>query len=610
MENLLKNTLKVKAYIKEVHPTIFTNFDESRGDKVARFIRFSILFNIDHNEDTNFHHRNALHVFGQNIKTWEDFNTKEKVEAIKALPTEFWNDIGINVRLGTSHIKHMIDMANIIEKSLLMILNLSDDKLKEAILRATKSKEKIEKTEKGLDLFPILREGFYSSCGLFGFIMYLCTVLLRIIDEDDKAPYAPYLLMKFNEEISMPAFNVFGKNIGIYSKSEKKVLDIFSSLLEEMFGGRLECEISTIDSTVFLKRSLKLKKFACICGKIPKKIIYPVSYDESENDNHFPRRHFLTKRLGLQVVTVCSRKCLNECKKSDVEVGSIEITYQQIAFECKFPQVHSEKPVDLGRREIVIINDGNKESKEQLVYTAHNMLNIKNVFEDIINNHKPTGILFAFDCTGVFTKKNLDSFKNSPDWFFVTKVHMKKDSAMLHKSNVARTYFCFESRYGCNIDDFFMDLFLEKKPNLDNFGEKPSISIFEISLNNIISVEPRTEEKAELVLDKIFKSNTCIEIKKYIWKKYLGSKYVDFEYSSNEDFDMKLVKYNLMKKTECWNCHYSEDQVDLSKCKGCLKARYCSEKCQKEDWKNHKDLCIRKQKKKREEKTTSYNDVD
>ena len=188
MENLLKNTLKVKAYIKEVHPTIFTNFDESRGDKVARFIRFSILFNIDHNEDTNFHHRNALHVFGQNIKTWEDINTKEKVEAIKALPTEFWNDIVINVRLGTSHIKHMIDMANIIEKSLLMILNLSDDKLKEAILRATKSKEKIEKTEKGLDLFPILREGFYSSCGLFGFIMYLCTVLLRIIDEDDKAP--------------------------------------------------------------------------------------------------------------------------------------------------------------------------------------------------------------------------------------------------------------------------------------------------------------------------------------------------------------------------------------------------------------------------------------
>lgn len=42
----------------------------------------------------------------------------------------------------------------------------------------------------------------------------------------------------------------------------------------------------------------------------------------------------------------------------------------------------------------------------------------------------------------------------------------------------------------------------------------------------------------------------------------------------------------------CDNCHrFGEGQAELKRCSGCHKAIYCSPKCQKVNWKEHKEIC-------------------
>jgi len=55
----------------------------------------------------------------------------------------------------------------------------------------------------------------------------------------------------------------------------------------------------------------------------------------------------------------------------------------------------------------------------------------------------------------------------------------------------------------------------------------------------------------------------------------------------------------------CWYCHDDVTRVEINRCAGCKKARYCSEECQKADWGRHGDYCLlmqQKIKKKTEER--------
>ena len=68
---------------------------------------------------------------------------------------------------------------------------------------------------------------------------------------------------------------------------------------------------------------------------------------------------------------------------------------------------------------------------------------------------------------------------------------------------------------------------------------------------------------------------------------------------NKEDEDsLNKEEKNSWKKI-CWYCAVKDTEVELSKCKGCLKARYCSEKCQADDWERHQSYCIKKQEKRR-----------
>jgi len=47
--------------------------------------------------------------------------------------------------------------------------------------------------------------------------------------------------------------------------------------------------------------------------------------------------------------------------------------------------------------------------------------------------------------------------------------------------------------------------------------------------------------------------------------------------------------FHIVPTKECQKCYVRD--IDLSKCSGCMKVRYCSIVCQKEDWKGHKLIC-------------------
>lgn len=54
----------------------------------------------------------------------------------------------------------------------------------------------------------------------------------------------------------------------------------------------------------------------------------------------------------------------------------------------------------------------------------------------------------------------------------------------------------------------------------------------------------------------------------------------------------KRMKYIKTLSSICWHCGAKPKQYEkFKKCSGCLKVRYCSEECQKNDWCAHKKIC-------------------
>ena len=47
--------------------------------------------------------------------------------------------------------------------------------------------------------------------------------------------------------------------------------------------------------------------------------------------------------------------------------------------------------------------------------------------------------------------------------------------------------------------------------------------------------------------------------------------------------------------TVCFSCHAPASKVELARCRGCKRARYCDEECQAADWDRHQDFCVARQ---------------
>ena len=87
-------------------------------------------------------------------------------------------------------------------------------------------------------------------------------------------------------------------------------------------------------------------------------------------------------------------------------------------------------------------------------------------------------------------------------------------------------------------------------------------------------------------------------------KRQLGASPKESQKPREEQEVSEEIKEN---EKICWNCHASEreENVKLSKCKGCRKARYCDEECQSSDWEHHSSYCEKMQEKRKKKESNT-----
>jgi len=74
------------------------------------------------------------------------------------------------------------------------------------------------------------------------------------------------------------------------------------------------------------------------------------------------------------------------------------------------------------------------------------------------------------------------------------------------------------------------------------------------------------------------------------------SQYVNSKEKSNPKIEAnKSTKEKLSHTKVCWRCMKTREEVELFKCVGCFKGRYCSEDCQEKDWSKHREYCVKRQ---------------
>ena len=87
---------------------------------------------------------------------------------------------------------------------------------------------------------------------------------------------------------------------------------------------------------------------------------------------------------------------------------------------------------------------------------------------------------------------------------------------------------------------------------------------------------------------------TCQHVRKLIEQAYSGNK-VPFETKENIASKSDTEKSSKPDDNKiCWSCSADPTQLTLWRCRGCLVAWYCGEKCQEEDWPVHGPWCERR----------------
>ena len=61
--------------------------------------------------------------------------------------------------------------------------------------------------------------------------------------------------------------------------------------------------------------------------------------------------------------------------------------------------------------------------------------------------------------------------------------------------------------------------------------------------------------------------------------------------AATEGQGLAATENNVSKSHSCNNCGKVEKGRKFKQCSSCKCVRYCSQKCQKEQWKDHKTLC-------------------
>ncbi len=86
---------------------------------------------------------------------------------------------------------------------------------------------------------------------------------------------------------------------------------------------------------------------------------------------------------------------------------------------------------------------------------------------------------------------------------------------------------------------------------------------------------------------------TCAKCCRHSMDDMLDCKMCKKEYCSMECMSQdKLIHKQCLQKFEVLRCRVCGEENCILKCSKCKKARYCSQECQRKDWKNHKYNCF------------------
>ena len=124
------------------------------------------------------------------------------------------------------------------------------------------------------------------------------------------------------------------------------------------------------------------------------------------------------------------------------------------------------------------------------------------------------------------------------------------------------------------------------------------------SIDLDVKVKKGTEDVRAL---ELLTEETCSHVRSLVVQAYARKEQNcdQTAVSSEKEGDIKSDGENLdsdRKVKICWSCNV--ENVSLLKCRGCMKARYCGDKCQEDDWPRHGDWCeIKRSKREKQRKT-------
>ena len=639
---MISESVKVKGFIHACLEDILNHVsDLMEYKKSGYFILFAFMFNMKQSDKTSFHHRYALHQFGRHIKKWPKGTTySEKIKMLE----ESKGSIKYSKYIRGFYADLYLEL---VKNACLTIMKMTEDDIVSAVERALAIREKLHERNLSLRKLPILEECLYSSLGIFGYLKYQCTFLINTLDEYDfvKCKLMERLMAKFHQESYREILETLGYIIGSIKPESEMQPDKYSNLLELAIGERYPVYIQKVDNEVNVSVSDNGKstdyQICIICGKKSGKIAFPVAYDESRNDDLFPRRQIQQMASWYEtggkipwifiIKTVCSRICWEQSRRRELGRPTLEVITEDIVKAEQIPKTVDEiKSGFLAKKyNLLVFQYRQKEFLEPIIIHDGTLNNSR--FESFFYiKNREQGTLLTFDCSIAFPRKSLDLLLNNAEFFSIRIVSVRNNSPFAGKGWRQKSFFCCPS----DNSGAFLSSFVKKKPeNPGNLAVQ--LIIFDEKENTFKSLGVKDFEYFEkCILTKVIKSGTFKKIQKYhdanctrhnvaeqedtIENKMnrltidensavLHSNIEDKSSSNMEDKNslnkededsLNKEEKNSWKKI-CWHCAVKDTEVELSKCKGCLKARYCSEKCQADDWERHQSYCIKKQEKRR-----------
>jgi len=245
----------------------------------------------------------------------------------------------------------------------------------------------------------------------------------------------------------------------------------------------------------------------------------------------------------------------------------------------------------------------------------------KSLFEKLWRENHEEMNLYSFDCSSILSKKFINSITRISSSGYV---NLKRDSPFFNRHFQSKKYIGFLSDEGKGKEFLWDYITHDKMVNMVMFVQ------FDNDVKLWRTYIPQDADKSVQILRKIGKSDVIKEIRKYVMRSSIDRgnlRITDTIYLSDEKDlpqgaenakmedeeeiadiaslmiteaeDSDEMKILLSRKRICWSCRKDSSVVQLSKCLGFRKARYCSEFCQRQDWGKHMGYCRKRQEEKK-----------